>query len=155
MSLNWSSSRSRSATIGENEYGLILVRNERFSDTSIRYADVEKNATCASPETAVRKSGRRQDRFATEDVMSITFDGQLSKEDGKVLFENVHGTGVAVPGPPPQRWNGLLQVPNLQNEILVGDELHLILADGKSLELMVTELLPNGLRVRGSGLLPH
>lgn len=87
--------------------------------------------------------------------MSVTFDGQLSKADGKVLFESVQGVGVAVPGPPPQRWNGLLEIPNLQDEILLGDDLQMVLSDGKLLELVVTEVLPNAVRVRGSGALPH
>jgi hypothetical protein len=90
-----------------------------------------------------------------EDEMSVTFDGQLCKADGKVLFENVEGVGVAVPGPPPQRWNGVLGIPSLRDEILIGDELQLLLSDGQSLELVVTEVLPNAVRVRGSGLLPH
>jgi hypothetical protein len=86
--------------------------------------------------------------------VSVNFDGQLLDQNGRVLAQNVRGTGIAVPGPPPQRWNGLLELPEHNAEIVIGNQLRLVLADGRSLDVQVTDVLPKCVRIHGTGVLP-
>jgi hypothetical protein len=87
--------------------------------------------------------------------MSISLIGQLVSLSDEVLSGNVQGTAVPVPGPPPQHWNGLLNTPALDARIAVGDELRLVLAEGRCIDIRVTEVLSGAIRIRGAGALPR